>query len=109
MLEGCRPVSEVLDELMWQRGEREQLDVLTSLVMQAVEMDERAAEVVAAAWGCIEREELWRVRYDSLQQLQELLEFEGTVRPLVERATKTERQKLGYERQIKAEIGRAHV
>ena len=93
-------VDEALDELMQQRGQKERLDLLTTLVMQGVEVDEQAAVVVAAAWGRIERDELWRARYDSIRQLQESVEFDRVVQPLVKKGEKTEREKVYYERQI---------
>src|SRR3954451_17858932 len=74
-----RSVDEALDELMQQRGQKEWLDLLTTLVMQGVEVDEQEAVVLAAARGRIERDELWQARYDSIRQLQESVEFDRVV------------------------------
>ncbi|OQE35183.1 hypothetical protein PENCOP_c014G01884 [Penicillium coprophilum] len=76
--------------LLHDKPEHQHLDVLTDLLTRVCEIDERVASSISAAWQWICQNDLWSVRYESLNDYRRAIGYAETVRPIVQRHKKSE-------------------
>lgn len=80
----------------WLEGlsELRKLDKITQILTSASEADERMADIVHAAWRYLCEQNLWSLRYESLQQYRDLISYRDTVNPILQRFRKSDRTKF---------------
>lgn len=66
---------------------------LLSLLRANSNRDEQLAEVTAEAWDYLVTKQLWKVQYSSLEALQAELEFEQTLKSIIDRHQQTRARK----------------
>ncbi|KAI9766268.1 MAG: hypothetical protein M1840_006682 [Geoglossum simile] len=88
------PVDEVVAELINKMPKAEVLKTLRDIISNATYTDEQIVEIVHTAWSQIQERQLWEGTFDSLEQLEQVMNYTKLILPIVQHSKKTDRQKL---------------
>ncbi|KAI9764632.1 MAG: hypothetical protein M1840_008129 [Geoglossum simile] len=75
-------------------------EVITRLVEQNARSPAEALKIVAAAWAYIETHELWDGTYDSIYELQQVMNFQQMIEPMLQRAKGYDGQRVSLMKAI---------
>jgi hypothetical protein len=78
----------------------EQLSRLMDIFQAATDTDAQLAELVFEAWKYLNVNELWTIRYSSLRGLKEDINYDNTLRPVLDRHQANHNRKRGQMRTI---------
>ena len=69
------------------------LDLLTDVLTQSSNIDERLAALIHGAWDHVCRNHLWCQRFESLDDYQKSIDYSAVVKPILQRHKKSDRAK----------------
>ena len=71
----------------------EAFDSLIDLIHKALQTKEQSHTTISAAWRLIVDRKLWSSRYQSLEQVQDIYDFENIIQPSIEAHLRYERRR----------------
>ena len=83
-----------LEKKLGSLPELEQLEKVTRILMCGMVADERVGELIFAAWEYLCERDLWSFKFESLDQYRQLISYQDTVKPIIQRFKKSDRIKL---------------
>lgn len=78
----------------------EALARLREIINAATYYDEQIAELVSAAWELITGDQLWDQTFESIYELEQVMNFNTAIKPLLQRRTKDQAAKLAVIKHI---------
>ncbi|KAI5791057.1 hypothetical protein EDC01DRAFT_630532 [Geopyxis carbonaria] len=74
-----------LTDMLHNHSPKEQLEMITNILLTVPEMDEAITEITSIAYECVMEAELWKLQYPSLGEFHQLIDYDATIQPLIQR------------------------